>query len=67
MSLSPVNDEEPHQLITLACVLERSLVCGFNPYRLLLAMDAGRAPGWPGPHMNLSTSLDPFNQDIPDS
>ena len=56
-----------HELVALTGVLERTLVRRFNPYRLLLAMDAGRAPGRPGSHMNLPASLDPFNHDIPDS
>jgi len=56
-----------HQLVALARVLERSLVRGFNPYRLLLAVDAGRALGGPSPDMNLPATLDPFNHDISNS
>src|SRR3546814_10414139 len=41
--------------------LKRTLVGGFNPYRRLLAMDAGQALGGPGPDMNLSATLHAFN------
>jgi hypothetical protein len=50
-----------HQLVALAGMLERTLVCGFNAYRLLLAMDARQTLGGPSPDVNLSATLDSIN------
>jgi hypothetical protein len=56
-----------HQLITLAGVLERSVMRGFNAYRPLLAGHTHRALGQSSPDMDLPTTLDAFNQYISES